>query len=167
MTHLEFIVRIPIKMGEKKVTWDLKCDVGGWRDGAGLGRDPWRNGRAQTNQCIRSLPPPFLQTPWLRVITICDLCFVSWGHQLWAPSASQTFHLLLPSARWSGTVERLVGGEVTRSSVCARWVWRSHTRECALWVWRSHTLRCTNDCRLFSDLCICIYFFLALPVGSV
>lgn len=144
MTHFELIVRIPIKIKNMKVSWDLKCDVGGWRAMAGLGCDLGRTRRARTNQRIRSPAPPFLQTLWLRVITISELCFVSLGHQLWASPASQTFRLLaLPSARVSGTVES------------------------ARWVWRSHTLRCTNECRLLSALCICIFAFLARPVGAV
>lgn len=142
---------------------DLRSD--GWRDRAGLGCDHWRNGRAQTNRCIRSLPPPFLHTPWLRVITISDLCFVSWGHQLWAPSASQTFHLLLPSARLSGTVECLVGGEVTRSSECVHGGCGGHTLESVHGGCGGHTLLDALTTADSSLICVAVFFFFGPTCG--
>lgn len=114
----------------------LKCEMWCWwvRSHA-----CWRLWRARRNGCIHSLPSPFLQTQWLRVITISELCLVSLGHHLWASTASQTFRLLLlPSARASGTVKR------------ARWV-------------GAHTL--SDEFRLISVPCVCILGFFDSTCG--
>lgn len=105
-----------------KVCCDLKGDVGGWRT-------------------IRSLPPLFLQTLWLRVITISKLCFVSLGHQLWASPDSQMCQLLL-----------------AQQCSCIR-DWRE--RECG--GCGGHTLL---DARINADSSL-LCSVVALPVGAV